>query len=91
MILALLAFSLIALMGTACSGEKKEDNIEKEGVETVLPTMPNDVTVQKLEKQVFNHELVSNGKVRAQEYADCLLYTSPSPRDRTRSRMPSSA
>ena len=26
-----------------------------------------------------------------QEYKDCLLYTSPSPRDRTRSRMPSSA
>ena len=24
-------------------------------------------------------------------YRDCLLYTSPSPRDRTRSRMPSSA
>ena len=24
-------------------------------------------------------------------YVDCLLYTSPSPRDRTRSRMPSSA
>ena len=26
-----------------------------------------------------------------QRYMDCLLYTSPSPRDRTRSRMPSSA
>ena len=25
------------------------------------------------------------------DYNDCLLYTSPSPRDRTRSRMPSSA
>ena len=25
------------------------------------------------------------------QYQDCLLYTSPSPRDRTRSRMPSSA
>ena len=25
------------------------------------------------------------------EYLSCLLYTSPSPRDRTRSRMPSSA
>ena len=25
------------------------------------------------------------------EIKDCLLYTSPSPRDRTRSRMPSSA
>ena len=28
---------------------------------------------------------------RAADYAGCLLYTSPSPRDRTRSRMPSSA
>ena len=27
----------------------------------------------------------------AQLYYNCLLYTSPSPRDRTRSRMPSSA
>ena len=27
----------------------------------------------------------------AERYNDCLLYTSPSPRDRTRSRMPSSA
>eukprot|EP00656_Telonema_subtile_P057018 TRINITY_DN9278_c0_g1_i3.p1 TRINITY_DN9278_c0_g1~~TRINITY_DN9278_c0_g1_i3.p1 ORF type:complete len:113 (-),score=18.22 TRINITY_DN9278_c0_g1_i3:81-419(-) len=28
---------------------------------------------------------------RAAKIGDCLLYTSPSPRDRTRSRMPSSA
>mgnify|MGYP003328463624 CR=1 FL=1 len=27
----------------------------------------------------------------AEMFYDCLLYTSPSPRDRTRSRMPSSA
>ena len=27
----------------------------------------------------------------AKRYVSCLLYTSPSPRDRTRSRMPSSA
>ena len=27
----------------------------------------------------------------SRDYTDCLLYTSPSPRDRTRSRMPSSA
>ena len=32
---------------------------------------------------------VSSGEV--QRVNDCLLYTSPSPRDRTRSRMPSSA
>ena len=30
-------------------------------------------------------------RLDALEYKDCLLYTSPSPRDRTRSRMPSSA
>ena len=39
----------------------------------------------------------ANAACTAYEYAnvlqnkDCLLYTSPSPRDRTRSRMPSSA
>ena len=30
-------------------------------------------------------------KSKTVEYWGCLLYTSPSPRDRTRSRMPSSA
>ena len=34
----------------------------------------------------FEYEVVDY-----EEYKDCLLYTSPSPRDRTRSRMPSSA
>ena len=31
------------------------------------------------------------GKNQICQYLICLLYTSPSPRDRTRSRMPSSA
>ena len=30
-------------------------------------------------------------KKRSEKFFNCLLYTSPSPRDRTRSRMPSSA
>ena len=34
---------------------------------------------------------VDNGLLRKDEFESCLLYTSPSPRDRTRSRMPSSA
>ena len=34
---------------------------------------------------------VGEGPVSQAQVADCLLYTSPSPRDRTRSRMPSSA
>ena len=32
-----------------------------------------------------------NSKTSYEEVCTCLLYTSPSPRDRTRSRMPSSA
>ena len=34
---------------------------------------------------------VDANRETAAEYGICLLYTSPSPRDRTRSRMPSSA
>ena len=32
-----------------------------------------------------------DAEIRPNESTYCLLYTSPSPRDRTRSRMPSSA
>ena len=34
---------------------------------------------------------LAHGLAKEAKYKDCLLYTSPSPRDRTRSRMPSSA
>ena len=35
--------------------------------------------------------IVARAAVEAGAHSACLLYTSPSPRDRTRSRMPSSA
>ena len=34
---------------------------------------------------------LAKNKISKDKYIACLLYTSPSPRDRTRSRMPSSA
>ena len=38
------------------------------------------------------HTVAKNAVDKGLQYAySCLLYTSPSPRDRTRSRMPSSA
>ena len=58
----LLAVGLLA----ACS-ETKTESGEKEGVETGLPSEPNEVTVEKLSRREFNHELVSNGKVAARE------------------------
>ena len=59
---------------TACS-TGKEEHKGKEGVETVLPSQPNEVTVMKLENRTFHHELVSNGKVVAKEYADLYFRT----------------
>ena len=47
-----------------------------------------DVTPQTSRKEVCSAAMESNLHVLCE---NCLLYTSPSPRDRTRSRMPSSA
>ena len=45
------------------------------------------------ESFLFDFESIGKGPAHLFRYAykSCLLYTSPSPRDRTRSRMPSSA
>ena len=48
------------------------------------------VDIQTPIAQVRTHQLTENLQVNPLNYI-CLLYTSPSPRDRTRSRMPSSA
>ena len=41
-------------------------------------------------KITLGHVIALQSRLTTQ-YKNCLLYTSPSPRDRTRSRMPSSA
>ena len=56
-----------------------EDNTE--GIESKAP--PPRLLQCELRRKLFRHHI---RKLRT-----CLLYTSPSPRDRTRSRMPSSA
>ena len=50
--------------------------------------------INQLKEEGYVIDSVQNKGYRITEYPDiitCLLYTSPSPRDRTRSRMPSSA
>ena len=47
--------------------------------------------VQPYDVVLLDLNLPLNGQARAAQGSGCLLYTSPSPRDRTRSRMPSSA
>ena len=47
---------------------------------------------QKNQKETPKTEINNNQEMKESASAGvCLLYTSPSPRDRTRSRMPSSA
>ena len=76
---ALLCTTLLLLI--ACSGNKSEE-VNDEGVATVLPTTDNEVTVQVLKQRAFNHELVSNGKIVADGQADL--------RDRKSTRLNSS-
>ena len=55
------------------------------------PVMTNTVSVEiDLAREIYER-LLSQGWTKTEEFWTCLLYTSPSPRDRTRSRMPSSA
>ena len=44
-----------------------------------------------IDHAAYQKQLFSEYVIRNDDNKDCLLYTSPSPRDRTRSRMPSSA
>ena len=47
--------------------------------------------IQKFRENDFDVVLVSSGAISYGMKKSCLLYTSPSPRDLTTSRMPSSA
>ena len=59
--------------------EKLKDRVEKLGEECQCSlALPCDVSSDEQIEQLFEHR-------------PCLLYTSPSPRDRQKSRMPSSA
>ncbi|MBR5296690.1 MAG: biotin/lipoyl-binding protein, partial [Parabacteroides sp.] len=62
----------------ACTGEKGTSNLEEETVSTVLPDETNEVTVMTLKNRVFNHELISNGKLSARNFVD-LKFESAEP------------
>ena len=47
--LHILAYGLVLATTVAACSDEKKDSKEKEGVETVLPSLPNEVTVMPLE------------------------------------------
>lgn len=68
----LLCLAAALLAGCSNSGQDKE---AEEGVATVLPGENNEVTVTVLKRGIFEHELVSNGKVTAGAKADLRFET----------------
>ena len=64
-------------------------------IDDILLLAKTEDAIAKMRVKELLGSLSGVGKVRAQSLMErlniCLLYTSPSPRDRTRSRMPSSA
>ena len=67
-ILSYLLMSLLVLCTASCSSSKKD--ISEDEISTALPNSKNEVTVYTMKRQIFNHELISNGKISAQTMAD---------------------
>ena len=69
-----------------------DSDYEKEGADIVGSAKEvfdkADMIVKVKEPQAIERKMLKSGQLL---FTYCLLYTSPSPRDRTRSRMPSSA
>ncbi|MCC8154828.1 MAG: efflux RND transporter periplasmic adaptor subunit [Tannerellaceae bacterium] len=73
-----LAFLFIISVFYSCSGSGDKVENESQTIETVLPEMVNEVTIMQLMEVEFNHELISNGKLSARNYAD-LYFQSTEP------------
>ena len=76
--------------GYAVKGSLRNMNREPE-VRTAIKTAIDDNNLEFCELDLLKDDGWSDAMVDCDFVMHCLLYTSPSPRDRTRSRMPSSA
>ena len=68
----------------------REEKIKEETIAEVQRQQEN-ILAELKRIEVKENPKYSNWRRDLNEAITCLLYTSPSPRDRTRSRMPSSA
>lgn len=70
------ALAALLVTGTLGCGKGTKDEDEEENVETILLESTAKVGVMTLERTVFHHELVSNGKLVASQYADLRFESS---------------
>ena len=79
--LAIVVLMLVSLLATFSPQASASEIVLTDPIEVVQSGVHND--------RMMSMDADSSGNVHV--VWSCLLYTSPSPRDRTRSRMPSSA
>jgi len=66
---------LLAGVCFACTGSDKSADTSEEGVNALVQAEPNEVTTIILQRQAFEHELVSNGKVEAMQLTEVHFET----------------
>ena len=88
-IAVLMAFCILAV--SAGAGEKKVEDTDGDGIPDVIDVDADSDGMPDMQEAVMGTDPFAASSFAFAESIDCLLYTSPSPRDRTRSRMPSSA
>ena len=86
-ILLYIVLSLSALTGLA-EAQQTEAKAKVEAEATDIGSAPDQKALDNLKKYLVGSKWKGTFTVRGK---DCLLYTSPSPRDQRGSRMPSSA
>ena len=86
--LSLLDNKTVAIIGYGSQGHAHALNLKESGVNVIIGLYEGSKSWAKAEAQGFE---VYTSAEAAKKADICLLYTSPSPRDRSVSRMPSSA
>ena len=90
---ASLLLSAVEIARDACGELMKDENTKRVGILVLYPKndeMVNDLRVNLKDCGGEDVDVVACTENK-EKFDDCLLYTSPSPRDRQKSRMPSSA
>ena len=84
--LRVMIVKMIQNLGNRMEKIQQTFNRDLEELKSKQTVMKNTINEIKNSLEGINSRITE-----AEEWISCLLYTSPSPRDRTRSRMPSSA
>ena len=90
------AMGVLVLAGCASTAPRSDRDVRGEDAEVAVDGDDAEVAVDGDDADVAMDRMSEEDQARTRvrcnpEGESCLLYTSPSPRDRTRSRMPSSA